>query len=124
MPPTPAIPAHLWPSPPARATRVVASLVLFTAATGIAALGVSRAYDRAVPTAEIATRINLNTASAAELDLLPRIGPALAARIVEDRERHGDFSSIEALDRVRGVGPQTIQNLRPYLVTEESDHPR
>lgn len=121
MQPTQAIPVHPSRSPPARATRVFASLVLLVAATGTVALGVSRAYDRGVPIAEIATRVNLNTASAAELDLLPRIGPTLAARIVEDRERHGPFRSIEGLDRVEGIGPQTIHYLQPYLVAEVPD---
>lgn len=114
MPQTPSIPAHPWRSPPARATRVVASLLLLTAATGIAALGVSRAYDRAVPTAEIATRINLNTASAAELDLLPRIGPALAERIVADRHANGLYQSVDDLDRVDGIGPKTLDRIREH----------
>lgn len=59
-------------------------------------------------------RIDLNTASAAELEALPRIGPALARRITEDRETRGPFRSIEDLRRVRGIGPRTIEGLRPF----------
>lgn len=56
--------------------------------------------------------INLNAASAQELQMLPGIGPALAARIIEDREKNGPYASIEQLDRVKGIGPRTIEKLR------------
>lgn len=59
-------------------------------------------------------RIDLNTASAAELELLPGIGPTLAARILFDRQQHGAFSSIEDLDRVRGIGEKMIEKIRPF----------
>lgn len=63
-------------------------------------------------------KVNINTASAAELQLLPRVGPAVAARIVEFRESQGAFKSIEELMRVRGVGEKTFDLLKPYLTTE------
>jgi DNA uptake protein ComE-like DNA-binding protein len=52
-----------------------------------------------------AAPVDVDRASAAELEALPRIGPALAQRIVEDREVNGPFGSLEGLQRVRGVGP-------------------
>jgi len=55
--------------------------------------------------------LDLDTASAPSLELLPGIGPALARRIVEDRERHGAFGSLEAFQRVRGIGPRTARAL-------------
>src|SRR5687768_2759913 len=57
--------------------------------------------------------IDVNRATAAELELLPRVGPALAARIVEERERAGPFRSIADLERVRGIGPRTIERIAP-----------
>jgi competence protein ComEA len=61
-----------------------------------------------------ARRINVNSASAAELDLLPGIGPALAGRIIADREANGPFRTLDDLDRVSGIGPKTVAKLAPY----------
>lgn len=63
-------------------------------------------------------RLNLNTASAAELELLPGIGPALAARIVEDRAANGPFRSVDDLDRVKGIGPKTLGRIRALCTVE------
>ena len=64
---------------------------------------------------ELARRININAATRAELMRLPGIGPALAGAIVEDRERHGPFASVDGLQRVRGIGPGLMRLLAPYL---------
>lgn len=56
-------------------------------------------------------RVNLNTASQAEIESLPGIGPALAQRIVEGRP----YSSLEDLDRVKGIGPKLLERLRPLV---------
>jgi competence ComEA-like helix-hairpin-helix protein len=58
--------------------------------------------------------VDLDRAGADELVRLPRIGPALAARIVADREQRGPFGSLEALGRVPGLGPATLNGLRPF----------
>jgi competence protein ComEA len=57
----------------------------------------------------------MDVATAAELDQLPGIGPALAQRIVADREAHGPFGSIEGLERVKGVGPALAARVGPYV---------
>jgi competence protein ComEA len=59
--------------------------------------------------------VNLNTATAAELDELPGVGPAIAQRILEWRELNGAFSSVDDLDEVSGIGPATLQRLRPLV---------
>jgi len=67
-----------------------------------------------------AARLNLNTATAAELEALPGIGPALAQRIVEYREQHGPFTTVEDLLAVSGIGPAKLEQLRPYITVEDS----
>lgn len=56
--------------------------------------------------------VNINTAGAAELESLPGIGPALAARIVEYRDGHGPFASVDDLTDVPGIGPAKLEALR------------
>jgi len=56
--------------------------------------------------------VDINTASAAELELLPGIGPVTAAEIIRDRNENGGYATIGDLDRVRGIGPKTIAGIR------------
>lgn len=56
--------------------------------------------------------VNINTAGASELEALPGIGPALAARIVEYRDGHGPFASVDDLTDVPGIGPAKLEALR------------
>lgn len=60
-------------------------------------------------------RINLNVADAAQLESLPRIGPALAARIIEWRESNGGFTSVEDLLAVPGIGDKMLSSLRDLV---------
>lgn len=55
--------------------------------------------------------LDLNRATAAELEKLPGIGPVLAKRIVEWRETHGPFQSVQDLLKVPGIGPKTLEGL-------------
>jgi competence protein ComEA len=55
--------------------------------------------------------INVNTAAATELERLPQIGPAIAGRIIAHRQQHGAFSSLDDLEKVKGIGPKTIEKL-------------
>ena len=59
--------------------------------------------------------MDVDRAAAVELERLPGIGPALASRIVADREQNGPFHGPEGLLRVRGIGPRTLERIRPYL---------
>ncbi len=56
-----------------------------------------------------------NEANWVELAQLDGIGEALAMRIVEDRETNGRYQTLDDLDRVKGIGPKTLERLRPYL---------
>ena len=59
--------------------------------------------------------VDLNRASAAELEALPGVGPVLAARIVEARARRGGFGSVDDLLAVKGVGPAVLERLRGHV---------
>jgi len=65
-------------------------------------------------------KIDPNRAPPEQLDRLPRVGAALAERIVADREAHGPFRSLADLDRVSGIGPAMLEALAPHLDFAES----
>jgi len=71
--------------------------------------------ERAEPIA-IDFRIDVNRADWPELALMPNIGEQLAKRIVEDRTQHGPFQDLAELRRVRGIGPKTLESMRPFLL--------
>jgi len=59
--------------------------------------------------------VNLNTATAAQLDALPGIGPSLATAILRERERRNGFTSVEQLRNVRGIGDKRFADLKPMV---------
>ena len=63
--------------------------------------------------------LNINTATAAQLETLDGIGPVLAQRIVEYRETNGPFASVEGLLEVKGLGPGILEAIRPQITAEE-----
>ncbi|MCX7043896.1 MAG: helix-hairpin-helix domain-containing protein [Candidatus Sumerlaeota bacterium] len=60
-------------------------------------------------------KTDLNTASEGQMISIPGLGPAKARDVISYRQQHGPFRSIEDLDKVAGIGPKTIDHLRPYL---------
>lgn len=61
-------------------------------------------------------RVDVDRADVTEITRLPRVGPALAQRIVAWRAAHGPFGSLERLDSVPGVGPRLVEALRPFVM--------
>jgi competence protein ComEA len=84
-----------------------------------------RDTTRRVPRTDTARApVDLDLADSATLVTLPGIGPALAARIVADRDAHGTFGSLPALQRVRGVGPKLAERLAPRVTFSGVPPPR
>jgi competence protein ComEA len=67
--------------------------------------------------------VDLDRADASTMERLPRIGPALAARIVADRVAHGPFGSLEGLQRVRGIGPGLARRLDSLVTFSGTPRP-
>jgi competence protein ComEA len=63
-------------------------------------------------------RLNVNTATAAQLELLPRVGPKMAERIVAYRAAHGGFRRVQDLLAVKGIGEKTLALLEPHVFVE------
>jgi competence protein ComEA len=74
----------------------------------------TRAEQLAQPLAP-GERVDVDRATAVELERLPRVGPALARRIVDDREANGPFGSLDGLGRVSGVGPAMRRELERWV---------
>ena len=62
--------------------------------------------------------LNINTASAEELQTLPNIGESTAQRIINYRTQHGNFANVDALQNVKGIGAKTLEKLKPFVDTK------
>lgn len=69
-------------------------------------------------TQAVAARLNLNTATLAELTALPGIGPVMAQRIVDYRTQQGRFRSVTELAKVRGIGKKRLAELAPLVTVD------
>jgi len=74
--------------------------------------------SRSISKTALIDAININTASSEELQLLPRIGPATAAKIIAARTEHGPFVTIQDIQNVKGIGPKTFETIKEYIKTE------
>ena len=59
--------------------------------------------------------LNINTASAKEFQTLPNIGERMANRIIDYRTQHGNFASVDSLQKVKGIGQKTMEKLTPFI---------
>jgi competence protein ComEA len=82
----------------------------------VSALGTRAAFAPEPQISQFITRLNepldLNSATLDELIDLPGIGPVLAQRIIEYREKHGGFKTVEELLEIRGIGPKRFEQLK------------
>ena len=81
-------------------------------------------YDiSAVPPEEAAPallKVNINTASAEELDGLPGIGPVLAQRIVDEQEANGPYTGAGGPDAGGGIGQAIVESIQDHIITEDT----
>lgn len=89
----------------------------------LAAIMAFRGTTGAPQPAAVTRRIELNSAAPGDLELLPGVGPSLAAAIVADRAANGPFASVDALDRVRGIGPGLLARIRPHAMVGAAPGP-
>ncbi len=85
---------------------------LVTPAALLLALGV------ALAAAAAGGKVNINTATAEELTLLPRVGATVAQRIIDYRSKNGRFKKAEDLLHVSGIGDRTFDLIKPYVSLE------
>lgn len=95
--------------------QVLAAVDTPVRASGSGLQATARAAARLARPLQPGDRIDLDRADVTEITRLPRVGPALAQRIVAWRAAHGPFGSLERLDSVPGVGPHLIATLSPLV---------
>lgn len=101
-----------WRSPAPRFSLSVALLCLFSAV-------IVQASTKKPPVRPV----NINTATAAELQQVPGIGPATAKNIVEMRKSYGTFRSVDDLLAIRGIGRKRLEKMRKYLTMGKTPAP-
>ena len=95
--------------------RLVAA-VLAVALAVLVAPGLASAESKPAPT----SKVNINTASVEQLTALPGVGPALAARIVEHRQKSGAFRSTQEVMSVKGIGEKNFAKIEAWLTVGEA----
>jgi len=77
-----------------------------------------RTANAATKKTVLSGKININTASVEQLELLPRIGNKTAQSIVEYRTQHGPFKTVENLANIKGIGDKTLKELEGFIALE------
>jgi comEA protein len=89
---------------------ILAGVILVVMIVGGAAYGQGKTAQAAGQ-----GKININTATIEEFQLLPKVGEATAKNILDFRKAHGSFKSVDDLEKVKGIGKKKLQSLRPYI---------
>ena len=101
------------------------ALLMILAIVAMAAIKTTAEQKTPAPakaTATAAAPINLNTATQAQLETLPGIGAKAAQRILEFRQKNGNFKKVEELMNVKGIGEKAFLKLKPLLtVTQKAE---
>ena len=102
-----------------RIARLVPASLLLVAVAAPVLVQAEPAPTPAAPS-KVVVKVDVNTAGQAELETLPRVGPALAQRILEYRKQVGTIKSVDELVNVKGIGEKLLDSLRPYLTVSGS----
>ena len=84
-------------------------------------LGLAGAYGQ---TNTPKAKVNINTASQAELESLPRIGPKVAQRIIEYRNQNGGFKKVEDIMKVKGIGEKIFAQIKDQITVGPENQAR
>ena len=104
---------------------MIAAVMMVVAVGGGVARAEAQQQQGAAQTPPAGQQVNLNTAAAADLQKLPGIGAAMAARIVDYRQKNGGFKKVEELMNVQGIGEKRFLQIRSQLtVTSTTDTTR
>ena len=96
-------------------TRMITVMMFALALVATSATAQSAGTSAPQATASVENPVNLNTATSAQLETLPGIGPATAQRILEYRQKNSGFKKVEDLMNVRGVGEKSFLKLKPLV---------
>jgi competence protein ComEA len=94
---------------------VFAALAIFVLCAGQPAVVAQEKASKARPAAAVGATVNLNTATAAELQALPGVGASTARLIIEHRQKNGGFKKIEELMNIKGIGEKSFLKLKPRV---------
>lgn len=102
-------------------TSLVAIVAFVMGTMTLEAQGQTSAASKKTPAGPTAAApLNLNTATGAQLETLPGIGPAVAARILEYRQKNGNFKKIEELMNVKGIGEKSFLKIKALITVAPS----
>ena len=95
--------------------RTVIGIVLAVMLAAAPMMSAAGASQETADTKAAGAAVNLNTATASQLEAVPGIGPKMAQRIVEYRQKNGAFKKIEDLMNVKGIGEKSFLKLKPHI---------
>jgi len=93
-------------------TRHTSKVMALGLAAAIFLVSLASAYAQA---AAPKGKVNINTATVAELETLPRVGPKVAQRIVDFRTKNGNFKRVEEIMKVQGIGEKVYENIKDLI---------